>query len=378
MRTFIAYAFALFAMALMTFSCDDNKEAEETLQTPNEQTEPTIEGIVVGYNEFNAIVTDFTKAQMDEADFVLGDEVTVTIEGKSFDMPYYDGYYNKTGEYLVVAYPTSRGILITRNNLGMPEDMRDLVDHKITIRLKTRGAYSAVQTALGMVYTNNPADYASDVIFANERVVNLGNLAHDRLFRSASPFDNQAFRAPYASALMEQNGIKTVLNLSDTEEKILSYYLPPYSKQMWEEGNVILCPLKSNPAEAEYNRKLIEALKVMATRQGPYLVHCVEGKDRTGYVCALLEGLCGATYQEIVDDYLITYDNYYGVNLTNNPEVCNTLVAIRLNECLMHYANVDDEALLPKTDFAKAFADYLLSHGMNAEELHMLISALTE
>jgi protein tyrosine/serine phosphatase len=31
-----------------------------------------------------------------------------------------------------------------------------------------------------------------------------------------------------------------------------------------------------------------------------YVVHCIEGKDRTGYVCALLEGLCGATYEEIV------------------------------------------------------------------------------
>ena len=55
------------------------------------------------------------------------------------------------------------------------------------------------------------------------------------------------------------------------------------------------------------------------------------------YVCALLEGLCGATYEEIVADYLITYYNYY----------------------------------------AKAFSDYLLSHGMSRQQIDALIQAMT-
>lgn len=378
MKKILAFTLALSAFALLSTSCINDNEKEEEAQLPTDQVEAIIEGVVAGYNEFNAIVADVTKEQMDEAGFILGDEVTVIIGGKSIDMPYYDGYYNKTGEYLLVAYPTSPNIFLTRNTLGVPDDLSDIKGQKIVIKLKKRGCYIAVQQALGMVYSNKREDYASDAIFANERVVNLGHLATDRLYRSASPFDDKAGRARYASALMEKNGIKTVLNLSDTQENILSYELAPYSKQMWEEGNVILCPLRANPADTEYNQKLIAALKVMGTRKGPYLVHCVEGKDRTGYVCALLEGLCGATYDEIVDDYLITYDNYYGVNPKNKPEVCSTLVSIRLNECLMHYANIDEESALPKVDFSKAFADYLLAHGMNAEELGSLISALTE
>ena len=86
----------------------------------------------------------------------------------------------------------------------------------------------------------------------------------------------------------------------------------------------------------------------------------MEGKDRTGYVCALLEGLCGATYDEIVADYLITYDNYYQITPDSHRDLCNTLVSLRLNTCLMYYAGVDDEALLPGVDYAKAFAGYLL------------------
>ena len=103
----------------------------------------------------------------------------------------------------------------------------------------------------------------------------------------------------------------------------------------------------------------------------------MEGKDRTGYVCALLEGLCGASYEEIVDDYLITYNNYFHLNPGNSPELCNTLVSLRLNTCLMYYAGVNDEAQLPNVDYAKAFTAYLLSHGMNHQQLDALIQVLT-
>ena len=376
----MAIAFTSFASACSSNEpkIDDKKPSLEGVITKCDKYNPLkADGTVDGYNEFDALETNFTKEQLDKEGFELGDELTVTIGDWSIDMPYYDGFYCGTGEFLVVAYPTYKNIVVTRNNQGMPEDLMNKEGEKISINIKTKAAYLSVQEALGMKYTNNREDYASDIIFANQRAVNLGNIANNRLYRSASPFDNQANRAKYASALMEQSGIGTVLNLSDNEAKILSYDLPPYSQTMWDAGNVILCPLKSDPTAANYNAALIEALKEMAKRKGPYLVHCVEGKDRTGYVCALLEGLCGATYEEIVDDYLITYDNYYGVNPTNKPEVCRTLVSLRLNECLMHYAGVSQESDLSKVDFSKAFSSYLLSHGMAHNELNKLINALT-
>ena len=43
----------------------------------------------------------------------------------------------------------------------------------------------------------------------------------------------------------------------------------------------------------------------------------------------------------------------------------------------MYYAGVKDEAQLPNVDYAKAFAAYLLSHGMNHQQLDALIQVLT-
>jgi len=176
---------------------------------------------------------------------------------------------------------------------------------------------------------------------------------------------------------LESEKVKTVLNLTDTEEKMLTYDMPPYSRTLWEGGCVILCPLKADPTAEDYNNRLIAALKELPSHPAPYVVHCMEGKDRTGYACALLEGLCGATYEEMVADYLITYDNYYQITPENDRDVCNTLISLKLNPCLMYYAGVSDEAQLANIDYAKAFSDYLLSHGMSQQQLDALVQALT-
>jgi len=65
--------------------------------------------------------------------------------------------------------------------------------------------------------------------------------------------------------------------------------------------------------DPEFIAKLHDGLIFMTTHQGPYLVHCNEGKDRAGFVNALLAALCGASMDELKSDYMISYENYYGV-----------------------------------------------------------------
>jgi hypothetical protein len=90
----------------------------------------------------------------------------------------------------------------------------------------------------------------------------------------------------------------------------------------------------------------------------------------------LLEGLRGATYAEIVADYLVTYDNYFRKTPEKDKSVCDALVSLRLNTCLMYYASVNDESQLPNVDFEKSFSEYLLSHGMSQKQLDALVQAL--
>ena len=367
-RSFLLLVF----VSLLTFmvSCSDDDDTKSV---------PTLEGKIVSYNEFGAAMLDFTETDMTKAGFTLGDVVSITVDGKEIVMPYYDGYYTRNGEYLCVAYPTYPSICFTANNVGLPEELTGLEGHAVTVRMKEKGGCIDVQQALSMKYTNDREDYAliSDAAFANARGVSAGKMASGILYRSSSPFSNEINRAKYVLEYLEQAKVMTVLNLTDTEEKMAAYDMPAYSRSLWEGGQVILCPLKADPTADDYNQRLVAALKELPSRPAPYVVHCTEGKDRTGYVCALLEGLCGATYEEIVADYLITYDNYYQITPVKDPALCNTLVSLRLNTCLMYYAGVTDEAQLPEVDYAKAFASYLLSHGMSQQQLDALVQALT-
>ena len=367
-RSFVLLVF----VSLLTFmvSCSDDDDTKSV---------PTLEGKIVSYNEFGAAMLDFTETDMTKAGFTLGDVISITVDGKEIVMPYYDGYYTRNGEYLCVAYPTYPSICFTANNVGLPEELTGLEGHAVTVRMKEKGGCIDVQQALSMKYTNEREDYAliSDAAFANARGVSAGKMASGILYRSSSPFSNEINRAKYVSEYLEQAKVMTVLNLTDTEEKMAAYDMPAYSRSLWVGGQVILCPLKADPTADDYNQRLVAALKELPSRPAPYVVHCTEGKDRTGYVCALLEGLCGATYEEIVADYLITYDNYYQITPVKDPALCNTLVSLRLNTCLMYYAGVTDEAQLPEVDYAKAFASYLLSHGMSQQQLDALVQALT-
>lgn len=341
---------------------------------------PMLKGKISSYNEFGAAMLDFTEADMTKAGFTLGDVISITIDGKKeIIMPYYDGFYTRNGEFLCVAYPTYPSICFTANNIGVPQELTGLEGHEVIVRMKEKGGRIDVQRALSMKYSNDRETYTniSDAEFANARTVSAGNIPGGILYRSSSPFCNDIQRAYYVSKYLGSENVKTVLNLADTEEKILSYNMPPYSRSLWEGGNVILCPLKADPTADDYNNRLIDALKQLPSHPAPYVVHCMEGKDRTGYVCALLEGLCGATYEEIVADYLVTYSNYYNISPVEDPVLCNTLVSLRLNTCLMYYAGVSNETQLPSVDYAQAFSNYLLSHGMSQQQLDALIHALT-
>ena len=365
----VLFLFLVSLLPLVTSCSDDDDKGNM----------PMLKGKISSYNEFGAAMLDFTEADMTKAGFTLGDVISITVDGKEIVMPYYDGYYTRNGEYLCVAYPTYPSICFTANNVGLPKELTGLEGYDVVVKMKEKGGRLDVQTALSMKYTNDRNDYPtySDADFANARAASGGNIASGVLHRSSSPFSNDINRANYVSEYLESEKVKTVLNLADTEEKMLTYDMPPYSRSLWEGGNVILCPLKADPTADDYNNRLIEALKELPSRPAPYVVHCMEGKDRTGYVCALLEGLCGATYEEIVADYLITYNNYYHITPAKDSDLCNTLVSLRLNTCLMYYAGVNDESQLPNIDYAKAFSNYLLSHGMSQQQINALIQALT-
>ena len=333
--------------------------------------------------EFGGVYIDCTIEDFNALGFVYGDSVDVTFSNGYVlkDIPYYNGYYTGNGQPLLVAYPGYPYIKVGINNgddlwvvAGLSEtDTADII-------LNEAGKYADIQDARDIHYSDDRTKFDSDVIFANFRNVTVGQIREDVLYRAASPCDNQHNRATYVNDLIEEAGVQYIVNLADTEVKIERYMADPdfscfYFRSLYESDKVVLVQLNMNYSSEDFKKKVAAGMTAMTENEGPYLVHCTEGKDRTGFVCLLLEALCGATYQEIVDDYMITYDNYYKITEASEKKRYDVIVAEVLDPMVRTLVSDED---LPKADLQAGARQYLLEGGMDEALIDQLVMRLTQ
>ena len=181
-------------------------------------------------------------------------------------------------------------------------------------------------------------------------------------------------RNTYADALAEAAGIQTVLNLADSQEVMQAY--EGYADTYYATLNVVALDMGVDFAAEDFNAKLKTGLEFLIANEGPYLIHCNEGKDRAGFTAALLEALCGATMEEIIDDYMLSYENYY--HIEKDSDQWNKIAQSNIVKTLCTIAGVDSQEQLASADLAQAAQDYLTGTvGLTAEQVEALHAALT-
>ena len=236
---------------------------------------------------------------------------------------------------------------------------------QITITMKEKGGYREQWLIRQLVRSNERADYAhlSDEAFANFRVIDTTGMGAGKLYRSASPINPALGRNTYADQAAQNAGIITVVNLADPSNTYEGTENSYYSTCQVAYVNLGMDLL----SEATLNG-LAEGMRFIINNDGPYLIHCNEGKDRAGLVAALLECLMGATLDEVIDDYMETYCNYYGVE--EGSEQYDAIVRNNLIKVLAATLKVDD---VYKADLAaEARAFFTEDAGLTADEVDTL------
>jgi hypothetical protein len=56
-----------------------------------------------------------------------------------------------------------------------------------------------------------------------------------------------------------------------------------------------------------FSFKLKKGFRFMLEHNAPYLIHCFQGIDRTGFMVMILEMLMGAGKEEIVNEYMMSF-----------------------------------------------------------------------
>jgi hypothetical protein len=234
-----------------------------------------------------------------------------------------------------------------------------------------QGGYLAEYVLRDLTRTNAREDYAglTDEQFANFRVVSTTGMGENTLYRSSSPINPEIGRNSYSDAAIEAAGVKTIVNLADNKEDAAGY--EGFADTYYSAQTVIYLSLGVDFSAAEFQAGLAEGLRFMAANEGPYLVHCTEGKDRAGFVNALLECLMGATYEEVVTDYMVTYYNYYGVE--PGTDKYTAIANSNIIKSLQTAFGVTD---LATADLDAEAAEYLIAIGLTEAEIAALTANL--
>ncbi|BCY09532.1 tyrosine-protein phosphatase [Actinoplanes sp. L3-i22] len=141
----------------------------------------------------------------------------------------------------------------------------------------------------------------------------------------------------------------------------------------WQKIDDLASPLYYPAMLAEHPERVVAATRAIATAApGCVVFHCAGGKDRTGLLALVLLTLAAASPEEIIADYLLTYERmrqrYAELGFGDQ------LAAV--NECLASHGTTI-AASLTSTIGSLTMPDFLLDNGLPEADLATLHARLT-
>lgn len=283
-------------------------------------------GQAASINKYGDVVTTITIEELYETGVLPGDILKVTVGDKSLKAPWVTHYDDVAqGQALVLVEDgalrlcLSRGDFATAYGVGSRGDsaVYELVPTALSVAVDRYDSYAQELETLGLGnrLSLDRSDYDSDETFANFRGVTLGNIAPGVLYRSASPIETVAGRNPYADRLLGQAGVNTIVDMADCRAKAPKYdaFAGTNYEKVHQDDGVVYLNMGSDMYVQVGLDDLRNGLDFMTERPGPYLIHSTYGADRTGHLIFLLEALMGADVDDIVDDYMVSFENLYHI-----------------------------------------------------------------
>ena len=331
------------------------------------------------------------QSELFEAGYAIGDMLKVRFLDQILELPlcktYSDVDSGKAGvfcrddnEFVTLAinmgdFASTYGIAVKTVNEDntFVWNYAENVIGPVTVQLSMlkAGGYSDEYMLRSLSYTNDRADYPdlTDGQFANFRAVATAGMGENVLYRSSSPVDPKRGRSRYVDAACRSAHVTAAINLNDSAESVKSY--EGYAESYYSTIDSIELNLGVDFQGADFRLGLARGLRFMASKPGVYVLHCTEGKDRTGFVAALLECFMGADLDGVIDDYMTSFYNYYGV--TRDDDRYDTIVDRNIVISLCRaFGLPEDRASLEAADLGQCAEKFLADIGLGGEEIAAL------
>ena len=281
-----------------------------------------ISGTVASIDRFGNFNFSVNAAGFQAAGFRFGDLVRLEVEDFNGVVPVVANYSEVDHGEALVRLHRDANLVIIAVNMGNISELYSIEEGSfVRISLVETGGYLAELELRNLERSYVREDYSTDAVFANFREARLGSMGSGVLYRSTHPAldDNAADAAmasssPYAARLGEAAGIVTVINLADRPDELpLRGANSSWYQGFINRGNIVALGMGIDYRAPAFAGQLKTGIEFMLQHDGPFLIHCNEGKDRAGVVVALFGALMGAPPLQIIDDYMWSYINFYNV-----------------------------------------------------------------
>ena len=360
------------------------------------ETAEPIEAGIREIQKYGNLVLTISGSRLLEMGYDYGDIASVTIAGQTFDMPVGSNFSDVDNGRMIIRViasdnpdedavilainmgdlATTLGIAtktILEEEPGFRWDYNEGYDDTLTVSIAMgeKGGYADEYMVHQLVRSSVREDYPdlTDEQYANFRNVATTGMGAYALYRSSSPVNPLLNRNREADAAVNTAGIRTVLNMADNEKMMKGY--EGYAESYYSALDILALNLGMDFAADDFRAGLAEGFRFLASHETPWLIHCTEGKNRTGFAVAVLECLMGASADEVVADYMVTYANFYGVQ--PGTEQYDAIVRSNIASSL---AAAFDIGSIYDADLAVEADDYLLEIGMSREEIDALKAGL--
>ena len=345
----------------------------------------TMRAPVAMANNFGNIEIRIPIYVFNQAGFMYGDSVDVEFSnGYAYrDIPYYDSFIGPADQpclygfehaytYIGVGYPVC-GNPWQESGLKGGDTAR--------VSLNKRGKYLAESKIYSLNLQVRRMPGTDEHWRANCRGLALpGGRTSTLFFRSASPIRQDTHCLISATQCFAQIKPKFVLNLSDKENELLkacNELAQSDYAQLFDQGGVAPLQLGVDFTSDTYAQALVDGLKELLAHEGPYLLHCKYGLDRTGFVCVVLEALAGTSLEDLGHDYMYSYCSIYGLIRGSVRYQANK--ERRLGEMLTYLCGlIGNETAVTSENLQLGAIAYLLKGGMDDDDIVALSELLAQ
>ena len=219
---------------------------------------------------------------------------------------------------------------------------------------------------------NNSIIISSDAQLVNFREIRMGNIAPNMLYRSSHPIQDSK-QEKIISLLAANAKIAAIINLSDTMSGIMgkAIFAPWYNKLL--KNNLVLAlGMDFSCTSTNFKNKFKKALQFMISTEGSWLIHCHAGVDRTGFVCMVLESFMDASLDDVVNDYLLSFNRIFETSIYASTEKADAHVAMQILSIMSNSQSINEKNL------QRIAETYLrMSVGLSVEEVELLRAKLS-